>query len=188
RTQTEQMTIDTEFHKENPLKVLMELDPSNNKLDKNIDVEPPQGKSTDSINENQNLYPFSEIYKRRRKENNESSMEVDTNTVQSEIGLVEKFVSRDKNIASPNTISIISECRFGKQKENIRVNEISSGKRHSFDVGKGKIETKNKENHRHTTFIQEETQVNTILQEILNQLELIENRQTGHTSSVANNQ
>ncbi|CAG8852743.1 10263_t:CDS:1, partial [Gigaspora margarita] len=100
KTQTEQISIDTEFYRENPLKVSMKLDPSNNKLDKNIEVEPPQEKSTDSISENQNSYLSSEIHKRRRKEDNESPMEMDTNTVQSEIGLEEKFVSRDKNIES----------------------------------------------------------------------------------------
>ncbi|CAG8851717.1 45850_t:CDS:2, partial [Gigaspora margarita] len=50
-------------------------------------------------------------------------------------------------------------CRFGKSKENTLVDENSS----------------------------KEPQVNTILQEILNRLELIENRQTGHTSLAANN-
>ncbi|CAG8476882.1 45376_t:CDS:2, partial [Gigaspora margarita] len=90
KTQTEQISINTEFYKENPLKVLMELDL----------IKLPQEKSTDSISENQNLYQSSKIYKRRRKEDKESSMKVDTNTVQSEIRLEKKFVLRDGNIIS----------------------------------------------------------------------------------------
>ncbi|CAG8850828.1 27588_t:CDS:1, partial [Gigaspora margarita] len=41
KTQTEQISIDTEFYSENPLKVLIELDSSNNKPDKNIEAEQP---------------------------------------------------------------------------------------------------------------------------------------------------
>ncbi|CAG8710863.1 37294_t:CDS:2 [Gigaspora margarita] len=197
------MSIDTESYRKNPFKVLMELDPSNNKPDKNIKVELPQEKSTDSINENQNLYLSSEIHKRRKKKDNEFLIEVDTNIVQNEMRLEKKFVLKDENITSkeknlsqlnnqvienrktltgPNAISIIREHRFDKSKENTLVDKSSSSKRHSIDVGKRKIETGNKGNYKYTTFIQEELQVNMILQEILNWLELIENRQAGYTS------
>jgi len=90
---------------------------------------------------------------------------------------IEQDAGKGKILTGPNAITINRERRFGKPKENFQVNKEKSMKNHGEYVEKRKIETGNNENHKLTYSTQEQLQVNTILYEILNRLELIENRQ-----------
>ncbi|CAG8828134.1 37003_t:CDS:2, partial [Gigaspora margarita] len=93
---------------------------------------------------------------------------------------IKQDAGKEKILTGSNAITINRERRFGKLKENFQVNEKKSIKNHGEYVGKRKMETGNKENHKPTSSLQEQLQVNTILYEILNRLELIKNRQTGN--------
>ena len=90
---------------------------------------------------------------------------------------IEQDVGKGKILTGPNAITINRERKFGKLKENFQVNKEKPIKNHGEYVGKRKIEKGNKENYKLTSSAQEQLQVNTILYEILNRLELIENRQ-----------